>query len=117
MTSLNLSRAERCAARKHLRHHPCGDGTDCVRFRAYTNDDYVRPVGSVFETVVLRTERINNASRTGNPRFRFHTESGIYTTADDIQQNSTLTGSETGAAELRIDNNRVAAWCFADKTE
>ena len=65
--------------------------------------------GYEVNVVILRVERINNTA-SGNPRYRFHTDTGIYTTADDIQASSTINGDETGPAALRIEDSRIIAW-------
>jgi hypothetical protein len=67
--------------------------------------------GYSVDVAVLRIEKIAS-SKNGNPRYRFHTDSGIYTSADDIQQSTRLTGAETGAAVLRIEASRVIGWQF-----
>lgn len=50
-----------------------------------TNDNHLpaNERGYTVDVVVLRTERIAN-SKNGNPRYHFHTDTGIYTTADDV---------------------------------
>lgn len=116
-----LTRAERCAAREHPLYGLCGDGTDCTRYHERTqvdrspstNDGYTPSEmgGYTVEVVVLRTERATN-SADGNPRYRFHTDKGIYASTGDVQQSLGLTGEETGPAVLRIENARVVAWTF-----
>lgn len=120
-STLAPTRAERCAAREHPLYGLCGDGTDCTRYRERTEDDRTpsrkagyttsKEGGYTVDVDVLRTERAIN-SADGNPRYRFHTDKGVYAAASDVQQSLSLTGEETGSAVLRIENTLVVAWTF-----
>lgn len=63
------------------------------------------------DVTILRVERMRN-SKSGNPRYRLHTRTGIYVSADDAQVSATINGDETGPAVLRIENARVIAARF-----
>lgn len=69
--------------------------------------------GYQVDVIVLGIDRIDN-SADGNPRYRFNTDTGVYATANDLQQSMTLTGDETGPAMLRIENARVIGWEFIE---
>jgi hypothetical protein len=72
--------------------------------------------GYAVDVNVLRVEKIGNC-KNGNPRYHFHTESGIYTTADGIQASAGLIGTENGPAVFRVEGHRLISWAFAERAK
>ncbi|KIA73377.1 hypothetical protein ANMWB30_23040 [Arthrobacter sp. MWB30] len=58
---------------------------------------------------ISRVERLGN-TKSGNPRFRLHTDEGIFLTDGNNQQNSVLTGEETGQMVLVIKGDKAVSW-------
>lgn len=66
-------------------------------------------VGYEIDVVLNRVERLNN-TKSGNPRYRLHTDQGLMLTSEDASSALTLTGAETGPVTLLIDGDKVARW-------
>lgn len=65
--------------------------------------------GYEVDTVINRVERLNN-TKSGNPRYRLHTDQGLMLTSEDASNALTLTGNETGAVTLLIEGDKVLSW-------
>lgn len=60
---------------------------------------------------VLRLEKLAG-SKNANPRWRLHTDSGLYLTEPDIQRAHELIGDESGPAVLLMQGDKVVDWTF-----
>ena len=56
-------------------------------------------------------------SPSGNLRWEFTTEDGLYLTADDLAQSYELTGNESGPVQLWLDDrDTIHRWVWQDRT-
>lgn len=62
-------------------------------------------------TSLIKAERLPN-TKSGNPRWRLYTESGIYLTAPDVQQAHEQMSEKTGPITLKIEGDKVIGWAI-----
>lgn len=68
--------------------------------------------GYLVDVTIDHIEKMPRTPGTKNPRYRFHTDLGLFTTEPDIQQSYELTGDETGPATLTMEDSRVRSWTW-----